>query len=168
MIDEVDDMLAEVQRTIATRRANGDYPIGLEAQLEGTVKSVHQTAPSTARVAVQVAKIRDAVTDIEGTSQPTSRVPGGTTLHSAAARVIGRHTDQLAHHLRVVGETSASALEALQEVVEAQQLADARQLTDVLAGVLDRLAMVDELTNRVSAIESQLVHLQTATTPNPQ
>jgi hypothetical protein len=68
----------------------------------------------------------------------------------------------------VVGETSASALEALQEVVEAQQLADARQLTDVLAGVLDRLAMVDELTNRVSAIESQLVHLQTATTPNPQ
>ncbi|MCY7300716.1 MAG: hypothetical protein LH616_16070, partial [Ilumatobacteraceae bacterium] len=56
----------------------------------------------------------------------------------------------------LVGEASAAALDETSRVLELNRRSDDRLLGDVLAGVLDRLAALDELVAVVRAIERRL------------
>ena len=157
---DVDEMVEDIRRTVEQRRAAGDYPEGLESQLEAEFAAVKASLASDARVsnvlAQKVADLRATVVDVSGTAAASSRLPGGTAIHSAIERVVGRHTNQLAHSLRLVGEASAAALDETSRVLELNRRSDDRLLGDVLAGVLDRLAALDELIAVVRAIERRL------------
>jgi hypothetical protein len=83
-------------------------------------------------------------------------------MHGVTARLMSRQTGPLAETTRALGESIVSALVAVEEAISAQQSADERQLLDVLAGVLDRLAVIDHLVEvlgdldaRVAAIEQR-------------
>lgn len=75
----------------------------------------------------------------------SSRVPGGALVHRAVGRLVARHVAPVhAAHTAALAEI-ADCCETLVGLIEAQREADERQLHDVLAGVLDRLALLDRI-----------------------
>lgn len=167
MVDNEDGILEQVQGTVEDRRLRGDYQLGLEATLTAMflriLEAKQESGASTDKLVDDIAALRRAMSEMVGTAQATSRLPGGSAAHAAAARVIGRHTNQLAHSLRLMGESTAAALEEITKVQQTQISAGERQLMDVLSGLLDRLAVVDELAASMKSIELRLEQLELAT-----
>lgn len=164
---DFDDVLAQIDRVVRERRARGDYPTGLEQQLEaefrGAVRSAHRDDARVDALRSAVASVDVAVHQVDIGSSTTSRVPLGSLLHGATARIVSRQTGPLAETVRHLGDSIVGALATVAETIAAQQSADERQLLDVLAGVLDRLAVIDhlvevvgDLEQRVDAIEHRL------------
>jgi hypothetical protein len=163
---EFDDALAEIDRVVRERRAEGAYPNGLERQLEAefrsAVRAAHRATDRSDALRAAVASVDVAVHQVDIGTSTTSRVPLGSLMHGATARLMSRQTGPLAETTRALGESIVSALVAVEAALTAQQSADERQLLDVLAGVLDRLAVIDHLVEvlgdldaRVAAIEQR-------------
>jgi hypothetical protein len=159
-------LVAELQARVARRRADGDYPPGMEAQLEAEFERVVRGAirdeTDTAELGRLVAAVGLSAAGINAEPDLGSRVPGGALFHRSAARVVGRHTRHLAAGVRVLADDVAASLREVERVAAAQRSADERQLLDVLAAVLDRLAVLDhigaallDLERRVGIIEQQ-------------
>jgi hypothetical protein len=162
---DLEAILESLSARIAARRAAGDYPEGLERQLEAEftamLRAIDRHEIDTAHLDHLVAATGEAAHDVHAAPASTSRIPGGGFVHETTARVVRRHTDDLAATVRTFGWTVHAALHEIRRLFDAQRSADERQLLDVLSGVLDRLAVLDHLVEisrdleaRVSALES--------------
>lgn len=157
---DIDDIIHQLQRTVETRRLSGDYPLGLEEQLEAEfdliMAAVQRREVDTGGLEQILVAVRTALAAI-GTAPPdSSRVPGGSIVHRSSGRLVRRHTSQLADELRRFGDGVAGALDEIRALVEAQRSADQRQLVEVLASLHDRLAVIDHLAASVVDIERRL------------
>jgi hypothetical protein len=157
---EVDDVVALLQRRVAARRASGDYPPGLEEQLEAEyaviMAGMHRGELTTEELGRRVAAVEHTAAAVRALDDTGSRVPGGSVVHTAASRVVARHTNQLADSLRQLGIDVARALHEIHHLIDEQRHADERQLSEVISSVLDRLAVVDHLADAVLQIERRL------------
>ena len=157
---DFDDVLAQIDRVVREGRARGDYPIGLEQKLEaefrGALQSIHRDDASVHALRAAVASADVAVHQVDIGASTVSRVPLGSLVHGATARIVSRQTGPLAETIRHMGESLVTALAAVEDVVAAQQSADERQLLDVLSGVLDRLAVIDHLVEVVGDLEARV------------
>lgn len=164
MTVNVDDVVGALEQRIIERRRLGQYPIGLEAELEfefdTILAAMRRRELSTAVLAGRVEALRGSVQGVIGTAAADSRVPGGTVIHRVAGRVVGRHTNQLADHVRRIGQESVGVLTEVVRLFEAQRGADERQLNEVIAAVFDRLVVVDEMVTSIGEIERRLVALE--------
>ena len=88
--------------------------------------------------------------------EATSRIPGGALLHGAAGRIIQRHTGQLADATRTVLWDMATAMREVQHLIDAQRTADERQLKEVIASVIDRIALLDHVATAIVDLERRV------------
>jgi hypothetical protein len=163
---DVDAIVEELRGRIAARRVAGDYPIGLEHELEaefaGMLRGIDRHEVDTVRLQELVQSVRVAAHDMQLDPPTGSRVPGGSSAHVAMGRMVRRHTGPLAESVRDLGISVAEALDEVRRVVHAQNTADERQLHDAVAGVLDRLAVIDHLTELTADLERRIVALEQA------
>ena len=166
---ELDSVLSELRARVRVRRARGDYPVGLEAQLEAEFNALLATAhqselilqPLSTRLEVMDHRIA-AVTTVE--PELSSRVPGGSKLHALASRVVRRQTSALALATRDLGQVVRDSFNEVVRLFEVQQSADERRLNEVIGAVFDRLAVLDALVEAVADLERRLDELERATT----
>jgi hypothetical protein len=163
---DLDEIVAELQQRVAERRASGAYPRGLEAELEaefdGILHSLHDDTDGEPQLEHDAQSLREAVEHLSGTAASASRVPGGALFHTVIGRLVGRHTTPIAVSTRGVGQSAAHAVDEIRRLLVAQASADERLLSGVIASVLDRLAVIDELISDVGTLERRLEALEQA------
>ena len=160
----IDEVVASLQRRIVERRLAGEYPVGLELQLEsefaGMLRSIDRHEIDTDQLAGLVQGVVVAAHDMHLDGSDESRLPGGSAAHRAVSRIVQRQTNPLAESIRDLGVSIADALWEVRRLMEAQRSADERQLLDAISGVLDRLAVLDHLVAIVSELEQRLILLE--------
>jgi hypothetical protein len=166
---DLEAILESLTARIAERRAAGDYPEGLEQQLEsefaGMLRAIERHEIDTDRLDELVVATGDSNREIHSEVATTSRVPGGALIHELTGRFVRRHTDNLAATVRTFGFTVQDALHETRRLFDAQRSADERQLLDALSGVLDRLAVLDHLVEIARDLESRVSALESRSSP---
>ena len=161
---DVDQIVATLKERIADRRAAGDYPIGLEQQLESEfqqmMRAIDRHEIETEKLGNLVQSVIVAAHDMRLEAATDSRVRGGSAAHHAAGRVVSRHITPLAESVRDLGVSVAEALDEVRRLLQAQSAADERQLLDVLSGVMDRLSVFDHLVEITTDIERRVTQLE--------
>lgn len=166
---EVEEIVERLSRQVAERRRNGDYPLGLEAELEaefdGVLAAMRRHELSTESLMERVTRLRSRVDEIGTATATTSKVPGGAIIHKTVGRIVARQTNGLAAGSRLAGHETASALAEVVRLFDAQRQADERQLVEVVAAVIDRLAVIDQLISSVNQIERRLDAIEASAAP---
>lgn len=161
---EVETIVAGLRQRITERRLAGDYPLGLERQLEsefqGMMRAIDRHEIDTSHLHGLVDDVRTAAQDVRVVGGTDSRVPGGSAAHGAMGRVVQRHVQPVAESVRELGTSVADALVETRRLFQAQSAADERQLLDAIAGVLDRLAVLDHLVEITLDLEARVAHLE--------
>jgi len=161
---DIDEVISSLQRRIVERRLLGDYPIGLEMQLEsefaGLLRAVDRHELDDSRLEALVQQVVVAAHDMHMDDSDASRLPGGSSAHRIVSRLLQRQTNPLAESIRDLGASVADALWEVRRLMEAQRSADERQLLDAVAGVLDRLAVLDHVAAIVTELEQRIAVLE--------
>lgn len=161
---DVDQIVVTLKERVAARRAGGDYPIGLEQQLEsefqGMMRAIDRHEIDTEQLGTLVQSVIVAAHEMRLGAATDSRVPGGSTAHQAAGRMVSRHITPLAESVRDLGVSIAEALTEMRRLLQAQSAADERQLLDVLSGVMDRLAVIDHLIELTGDLERRVTQME--------
>lgn len=157
---EFESVLAEMRDRVKARRASGEYPPGLETQLEAEfdaiLRSVRRDEVTTEELSSRIVAVGHWIAAVSGDADVDSRVPGGTAFHRSVSRIVRRHTNQLADSVRAMGLSVHHALEEVVRVLDAQRSADERQLNEVVGSVFDRLAVLDHLVEAVGELERRM------------
>lgn len=163
---DIDGLVDELQARVARRRASGDYPPGLEAQLEAQfaaiMRATHRHVADTDALRGIVVDVDAAAAGLRAVVATSSRLPGGGTVHATAARLVQRHTGALAESMRSIAGDLSAGLTEVARLIDAQRSADERQLQDVIASILDRIALLDSLSDAVIDLERRLAALEAA------
>jgi hypothetical protein len=164
---DIDELVAALRQRIEGRRREGVYPIGLEAQLE---RHFRQIVADLDRPQPDIPRVRDAVDRV--TRLPafsperivmTSRLPGGQSVHALAGKAVSRQTIGVLQQMQQFAAAVQDALLALFHAAEVEAGDRQRLLEDTVAGVLDRLAVLDELVTVVRDIDTRLHRLEETT-----
>ncbi len=161
---DIDALVGELQERVAVRRAAGDYPPGLEEQLEAEFKvimnAVHRGEINTNELIHRVHTVEAAAAAIGDRPKYSSRIPGGRVLHATTGRFVERHTNLLGEHVRKLANDMTLALHEVTHLLDMQREADERQLSEMIGSVLDRLAIVDHLADAVLELERRVRDLE--------
>jgi hypothetical protein len=161
---DIDGIVNDLQARVKVRRASGDYPPGLEEQLESQFKiimaAVQRDEMDTSELGRRIRGVEHSADTLRAQGGTGSRVPGGSTMHSAAARLVTRHTAELATSVRALGIEISGALSEVHHLLNLQREADERQLMDVIGAVMDRLAVLDHLADSVVQLERRVDALE--------
>ena len=153
-------LITELQRRVQERRAAGDYPVGLEDQLQEEFRNIlettHRGHRSINHLEVRMHMARESITRIQGVAGVKSRVPAGSLFHRVIRRLVRRHVSQLANETRIALKRIEFVLEEFETLIKQQQSNDERLLNQTLSGVLDKLAIVDTLSEMVIELESRV------------
>lgn len=111
-VPSVDDLVERLRERVAERRASGQYPAGLEDQLEE-----HFDALTRRGVGVRVERLREALEAVEAAGQAfqvrdvgtESGRPGGRLVHAAVARLVRRHVEAVLDQVRAYADRVADA-----------------------------------------------------------
>jgi hypothetical protein len=164
---DIDQLIDGLKQRVEHRRQSGDYPVGLEEQLEAEFKivmaAVHREEVDTTELGRRVQEVERSTAAIRPRGDTTSRLPGGSQIHRAVAGVVGRHTGAVAETTRDLGIAVARALHEVHHMIDAQRDADERQLADVLGALMDRVAIVDQLASSVVRLEARVRELEAST-----
>lgn len=157
----LDEIHRELQQRIAARRQAGDYPPGLEAQLESEFRNILETTYRGTRgldhLEARMNMLREAMAQISGAGGPAkSRIPMGSFIHRLARRIIRRHTSALASETKAVFGRVEFVLHEVEYLFKTQRAHDERLLNEVLSSMLDRLATIDSLLETVILLESRV------------
>lgn len=161
---EVDQIVSQLESRVADRRAAGDYPPGLEQQLEAhfaqMLRSLHHTQLATERLAGEIDRVGQVISTLGADVGMSSRLPGGAIVHGATASLVRRHTQHVVGQVGALGSAIHVALNEVRAVLEKQQLSDDRETTAILSSVMDRLAVVDHLAELVTDLEERVRRLE--------
>jgi hypothetical protein len=160
MSESTESLIAELQRRVEERRAVGDYPVGLEVQLEQEFKNILETTHRGHRnfghLEARMHMVRESITRIHGMGGVDSKVPGGSLFHRIIRRLVRRHVSQLAKETRISLERIEFVLQEFETLIKQQQSNDERLLNQTLSSVLDKLAVIDTLGEMVIELESRV------------
>ena len=142
---DVDALVEQLRITVEQRRADGQYPAGLEDDLEAHFRRIvsHRLVPDTSALDAAL----DRLASLPGLSRSRiprdSGMPGGEFAHRALGKVVSRQTQGV---LEQVQELSL----ALQDAVRALATAVRQPNTHVHP---DLVGQVDALQERLTALE---------------
>lgn len=155
------DLHREVQARVQRKRQSGDYPVGLEEQLEAEFRAIlevtHRGTHDLSHLHKSLSDLQSMVHQIRTTGDSSSRLPGGSLVHRLFRRLLRRHSTALTQDIQRVFRQVDGVLNELYKALEAQSRHDERLLNDVLGGVLDRLAVIDSLALTLPEIERKLL-----------
>ena len=157
----IEQMMAGIQDTIARRRAAGEYPAGLETELEAEFASIleltHRGEADRADALERLLQeVRMHAPHVSGLTATSSRIPLVNLLHKVVRRLIARQTRGLAAQQRAVNEQVIAMLEHLVDDARSREDADRRMVAKLSKHVLDRVAVVDHLYFIVAELETKL------------
>ena len=158
---EIEQIMAGIQDTIARRRAAGEYPAGLETELEAEFASIlaltHRGEADRADALERLLQeVRMHAPHVSGLTATSSRIPLVNLLHKVVRRLIARQTRGLAAQQRAVNEQVIAMLELLVDDARSREDADKRMVAKLSKHVLDRVAVVDHLYFIVAELETRL------------
>ena len=160
----IDQVVAEIQVEVAERRAKGDYPVGLEQQLEaffdGMMRDLHERDLVTAELEEAFLRLNHLVRQFSVDVSSESQLPGLSVVHRTFARLIRRHTQNIATQVVQIGD---AILESVHEVLELSKRIyehDDRQIGRTLMAVQDQLAVIEHLSLLTVDIEARLRALE--------
>jgi hypothetical protein len=158
---EIEQIMAGIQDTIARRRAAGEYPAGLETELEAEFASIlaltHRGEADRADALERLLQeVRMHAPHVSGLTATSSRIPLVNLLHKVVRRLIARQTRGLAAQQRAVNEQVIAMLEHLVDDARSREDADRRMVAKLSKHVLDRVAVVDHLYFIVAELETKL------------
>lgn len=152
-----EEVIAELRRRVAERRAAGKYPPGLEQQLtaefDAIMSVVHRGGDSVDEISRSIEQLRREIEHVNGLIIPDSRIPGGGIYHRLVGRLVGRQTRGVATQVREALRTALATLELMRRQLQEQRDADSRVLNQVTHLTLDRLMMIDVLAEAVVELE---------------
>ena len=168
---DIDQLISGLKQRVEERRQSGDYPLGLEEQLEAEFKiimaAVRRDEIDTSELGRRVKSVEHANAAIHSSAESASRLPGGSLVHRVVGRMVRRHTSALEVSTRALGIEVARALHEVHHMIDVQREADERQLHDILGSVMDRLAVIDHLAASVVRLEARVQELETSATTHP-
>lgn len=158
---ELESILSDIQGTVARRRAAGEYPAGLEEQLEREFEALRQLTyrGDSDRIDSLQRLLDDAKSgndDVSGLTRVGSRVPFVSIFHRIVRRVVARQVRGLAAQQREVNGPVIEMLELLIDDARSREDADRRMVAQLSKHVLDRIAVIDHLYFVVAELETRL------------
>jgi hypothetical protein len=161
---QIDVILKQIRDSIATRRSEGQYPLGLEQQLEqefaAIISSTNRRHFVNNHLLAQLDTLELAFSQLSGVTPTKSRIPGGTLFHRVTRFLTKRQVAGLAEQVRNVQIHSIAALRTLAEFAQSQEDADARLVRELYQHVMDRVAVIDHLVILHQEIEERLRSLE--------
>lgn len=166
---ELEELLSEIRQRVDQRRQNGQYPDGLEKDLDIQFEQLvkQRTAAFDFSPLMRSLEKLKQLTRVGYQSIVESTIPGGSSLHNMVSRLIERHfhvtIDQVNAHFDVLYEVLDQILLAFQEKTSTQY----NDIRVDLNIVLQRLAAYErapetsvgaiaELSRRIEQIEARL------------
>lgn len=160
----IDDITREIQTEVGYRRSIGDYPIGLEQQLEqyfaDMMRSLHERDLATAPMVDALLHLNHHLHTFSIDIPTSSRVPGIRLLHKIFAKLNRRHSQNLADQIHHVGQAVMTIHQEFLELTNQIYEHDARESARVLSSVKDQFAVVDHLAHLSVEIEERLRKLE--------
>lgn len=143
-------LLDEIRARVQKRREAGEYPPGLEEELEHHFEAIVASARGDAvRVLEDRVAAVDAARGFSPRRIPTgSRLPGGRWVHRLVAGLVRRQTEGVLDQVQRFADAVTEAMEA-----QLVALADLRARVD---GVLERFAEYDHLPDDTRAALADL------------
>jgi|GEM_PF-964639 len=158
---EIEEILAGIQDTVARRRAEGLYPIGLENELEAEfafmMSLTHRgEAERTEALALLLKEAISASREVSGLTSVNSRIPFIGIFHRVIRRLVARQTRGLAAQQRAVNDAVLGIVEHLVRDARGREDADYRMVASLSKHVLDRVAVIDHLYFVVTELETRI------------
>jgi 2-polyprenyl-3-methyl-5-hydroxy-6-metoxy-1,4-benzoquinol methylase len=163
----LDDLLETLRRRVHERREAGDYPPGLELDLETHFRRIVETRPGPDHSRFQAKLDRlAAFSTFSAERIPTaSNLPGGAAVHRAVAKAIGRQTRGILEQLQQFATAVRDVLEVLADPDAPSQDHRHPDLAGMVDVLVERLASYErapvasgsglaELYRRVEALEA--------------
>ncbi|GAC1327463.1 MAG: hypothetical protein NVSMB17_01490 [Candidatus Dormibacteria bacterium] len=137
---DVDSLVARLRERVEERRRSGQYPEGLEADLDRHFEmAVAASLRTRADLEALLHQLRAASAPIDLEAVPTiSSLPMGSSFHQAFARLVHRHTRPIAERVH----EHTDAVNALLEAIVTQELPDIVARIDA---TMERLAAYERL-----------------------
>lgn len=165
---DLDALLVQIRQRADERRRSGEYPPGLEHDLDVHFRHIveHRPVRDLDSLHRAMASFESGLT-FDPASIPTgSRVPGGELLHRAVSKAVTRQAGWLAQQLQDFAESVRVVLWKMVETLDSPTHVHA-ELTAELDAVLDRLAyyerapadaaMLGSILRRLEALEAAQV-----------
>lgn len=151
---DMDEVIAQLQDRVERRRQAGEYPAGLEDDLDRHFKRIlaHRATPDHGKLRERVRELgelsfeRDAIAIDSG-------MPGGAALHGLIAKAVARQTEGILQQVRRLADATEAALQAVVASLEDPYGHVHADLVDQLDAVLDRLAAFEKAAGGGSASE---------------
>lgn len=133
---DVDALVAELRARVEERRQAGHYPPGLEEDLSAHFRRLldrRAESPREVDLRGPLGRVQEALPLHRGRIPVESEFPGGSALHRAVGRVVGRQTQGILEQVQSFAQPVREALEALTTALEDL----ARELREDIAHQLD-------------------------------
>lgn len=164
---ETDDVVARLQAMVEERRRRGEYPDGLERDLDEHFRRVvaFRASPEVGDLGSKLAELDRRGSFGTDRIAVDSRAPGGDKVHRLVSRLVARQTEGILAQVRDFADSARDVLHTLAEVVQSPHSHVHPDLVGQLDAVLERLAFyergpadgsgaVADLRRRVEALES--------------
>lgn len=162
--DLVESALARIQKRIQERRDAGEYPAGLEGELDRHYRQVSDTLHGTS---VFLRKASDAVTRVENAGRFASerisyesKIPAGAAMHRAVGKATIRQTHGILHQLQEFAVANHEALGAILDVLRDEAVHTHPQLERRLAYLVDKLAALESIKDEMREIDARVASLE--------
>lgn len=159
----LEQLLVTLRERVEHRRQNGEYPPGLEADMESHFERITGRPP---RPSFLLAELEQAVADLgrfEYVRDPlplTSRVPGGSALHRVVAKGVGRQIQgvllQAQAQSQAVARTITLMATATNLLAESYDKRIIQQLDDLQVRLAEEQGRVQELLVRLSDVAARV------------
>lgn len=158
---DIDKLLGEIREQVRLRRISGDYPPGLEEQLEREFQGiVNRERRDWTAVRDQLERRTSSLTQafgaITGVTDVNSRFPGGSLVHRAVRKLVRRQTQGLANQIQLASQELVELVRVIAELQMAQEDADRRLVIHLSKNVMERLAVIDHLAIVVRDLERRV------------
>jgi 2-polyprenyl-3-methyl-5-hydroxy-6-metoxy-1,4-benzoquinol methylase len=162
----IDDLITRLRTRVEERRANGEYPDGLEDELEAHFRRIvfHRSNAEVSQLQADVDSLDSHMVFTIGTVATDSDIPGGEILHKAMNKAVARtsqtivdQVQELAIAVRRAIRTLAVAVQDPNTHVHADLIghidALAERLNSYERAPVDSDAAVGDLRRRLEALE---------------
>lgn len=154
----------EIQDEVAYRRSVGDYPVGLEEQLEkyfaDMMRSLHERDLATKPMAEALLALNHRLDTFSINISTSSRVPGLNLIHKIFGKLNRRHSQNMADQIQSIGHCMMTIHQEFITLVNQIYEHDTRDSSRVLSSISDQLAVVDHLAHRSVEFETRLRKLE--------
>ncbi|HET9730494.1 MAG TPA: hypothetical protein VFR41_13770, partial [Acidimicrobiia bacterium] len=168
---DFDKLLENLRHRIDQRRAAGEYPPGMEAQLDRHFASL-ATGPlgSTAYLLDELDAIRLELAHFEYSRariSTDSEMPGGQLIHRAVGKAVSRQIqgliEQTQNHARVVARAVTLVNQTLGVLADADETAVLQQLADLQTLLAEQHRELHAITLRIDDLAARVAGAPSST-----